>query len=87
MSEAQCGYRAESCSDIGRMVNGKWQCQRHIDMDELQRLRDERDRLVKFAKSVGHPQWCKGFMTRDAELCSCGWYVIFPAALTPAGGG
>ena len=54
---------------------------------ELQALRDERDRLVKFAKSVGHPQWCKGFMTRDAELCSCGWYVIFPAALTPAGGG
>lgn len=54
---------------------------------ENQTLRDERDRLVKFAKSVGHPQWCKGFMTRDAELCSCGWYVIFPAALTPAGGG
>ena len=84
MSEAQCGYRAESCSDIGRMVNGKWQCQRHIDMDELQRLRDERDRLREALERVLE-QWVNGRKVKDGIGIEV--LVAAKADLMPAGGG
>lgn len=80
-------YTFTSQDEAKRFTEQVWKRLDHVKQANDQTFRDERDRLMKFAKMVGHPQWCPGFMTRQSELCTCGWYEIFPAALTPAAGG
>ena len=98
MSE-RCGYRKDSCSDTGATIKGIWTCSKHQYADELQALRDERDRLVlRLDAALDHAQqysegclYCGEGEIIDGETtpehqAECWWYRA-KAALTPAGGG
>lgn len=75
-------------SDI-RPFYGRGEAVQIREKSEVEQLRDEVARLRAFIQRVGHPQWCSGFMTRNIDACTCGYYVIIPpvqAALTPQAG-